>query len=130
MNYIYLNHFGGNSNRLDLVSSNETTPGFNVPYRSASAYIQISDNAGLFSSGTLPPLSAYNTVPLSGIMFTANVVDPSNNNVSGVAGSVTSIKAELIAPVPEASTTVSLGVMLALGGLVLMVIRARRRSRA
>ena len=126
-NYIYLHHSGGNSNGLALQSSDETTPGFSVPYRGATAYISISDYSGVFSSSALPPLAAYSSVPLSNITFSAFVVDPTNNNVSTVIGSVSSLKAELVTPaaVPEASTWVSLGVLLGLGGLGLAVRRRR-----
>ena len=89
----------------------------------------MTDKTGLFSSNVLPSLSAYNTVLLNGAIFTANVTDI-GGNASGVQGSITSLSAVLAAPVPEASTTLSLGVMLGLGGLALAVIRARRRSRA
>ena len=127
-NLIYIHHTVANPDRLDLTSGNETTPGFSVPYYGATAYIQLTNNTGLFSSTSLPPLSAYNTLPLDMAVFTANV-QSANGSVSGVSGSITSLSAVLVSPpVPEASTTVSLGVMLGLGGLVLAVC-ARRRPR-
>ena len=128
-NFIFVRHAAANPDRLDLASDNETTPGFSVPYYGANTNIQITNNTGLFSSNSLPSLSAYNTVPLDGAIFSAGVINGIGPN-SNIRGSITSLSAVLVVPVPEASTTVSLGVMLGLGGLVLMVMRARRRSRA
>ena len=126
VNSVYVYNNGGNSNRIDLTSGGETTPGFSVPYYAATSYIQITDSQGLFSSSSLPPLSAYSAIPVSDIHFVANVQDI-DGYVSGIAGSVTSLSAELVNPaaVPEASTWVSLGVMLGLGGLGLAVRRRR-----
>ena len=83
-------------------------------------------STGFFSSSAIPPLSAYNTANFDSLHFEVDVSD-SNGYGHALEGDVTSLSAELVTPaaVPEASTTVSLGVLLALGGLTLAVRRRR-----
>ena len=123
-------------NDLVVLSSDDlTATGFSVPLGTNHTTLQLYFPAITLSSGALPPLSAYDFSRFAGKSGTGGDFSSSvsGNGIfaSSVSGSITSLSAELVnpAPVPEASTTVSLGVMLGLGGLALAV-RARRRSRA
>ena len=117
------------------MDNSETVTGFSSPPANSevSAYGQLTDNS-ILSSDALPPLSIYNLANFHNAAsdgFFVEAVLYNGSGQSSVVGTATSLSAELVPPaVPEASTTVSLGVMLGLGGLVLAVMRARRRSRA
>ena len=118
---------------IDLFGVNETATGFSSPHSDAqvNAFGQFTNNS-ILSSDALPPLSIYNLANFHNTGLDGFFVDASlygDFGQSEVRGTATSLSAELVNPVPEASTTVSLGVMLGLGGLALAV-RARRRSRA
>jgi len=117
---------------VDLSGLTHFVNGLGAPYSYGGADLQFKNTPGQYnlSSNTLPPLDFYRNFPLNQITFVSFITNSGLGRETDVYGTVNSITADLVAPVPEASTTVSLGVMLALGGLVLMVIRARRRSRA
>ena len=104
----------------------ETATGPIGPYREADAGIQGFLSKGILSSEALPPISAYAAIDLSGMIFQASLTSVDGYN-SNATGSLTSLKAELVNPaaVPEASTWVSLGVLLGLGGVMLAVRRRR-----
>lgn len=118
-------------NGFNLVSQNETATGFGSPTTAPEVFLEGESSTGFFSSSAMPPLSAYNVANFDFLHFVMYV--QIGNKASGVSGSVTSLKAELVdpnvTPVPEASTTVSLGLMLGLGGLVLAVRRRKTASR-
>jgi hypothetical protein len=130
INGVSIYHYpnGVSENRLVLQSQGGTVTGFSVPLNFNSTEIQLYDSAGLFSSTALPPLATYGAFPLSSPTFFSVAFKSSNpdfRDVSRVTGSITSLSAELVNPVPEASTTVSLSVLLGLGGLALAVRRRR-----
>ena len=114
-----------------LFGGNEAATGIIAPYAGwslagASAAIRVTNAKGLLSSEVLPPLSVYQAVNLSGATFQSTVTANNYSNTN-LEGSVTFLSAELVNPaaVPEASTWVSLGVLLGLGGLGLTVRRRR-----
>lgn len=114
---------------INLASAREATTGFaTLPDRNTS-FLQLNLLHSVLSSSALPPLSVYDLSKLSGTNPSgfASLLSNSNNTESSVEGSITSLSAELVAPaaVPEASTTVSLGVLLGLSGLTLVVRRRR-----
>jgi len=117
---------------LQTKDNSETVTGFSSPPANSEvyAYGQLTDNS-ILSSDALPPLSIYNLANFhnaaSDGFFVAAVLQYDSGQ-SEVVGTATSLSAELVNPVPEASTTLSLGVMLGLGGLGMVVAR-RRRSR-
>ncbi len=114
---------------LQTTDNSETVTGFSSPPANSvvSAYGQLTDNS-LLPSDALPPLSIYNLANFhnpNADGFFVQAVLYNGSGQSEVVGTATSLSAELVTPaaVPEASTTVSLGVMLALGGLMLAVRR-------
>jgi hypothetical protein len=121
-----------NSYYLQTEGKNETATGFSSPPVNTQvyAYGQLTDNS-ILSSDALPPLSIYNLAnfhnPNSDGFFVGALLNY-NSGQSEVIGTATSLSAELVNPaaVPEASTTVSLGVLLGLGGLALAVRRRRK----
>ena len=114
---VYNNHAG--TNEVDLTSANESTTGFSSPTTANVVFYGVS-NTGFITSDAQLPLSAYNVANFNNLVF-----DVVTSQGAYVVGSVTSLSAQSANPVPEASTTVSLGVMLGLGGLVLVVRRRR-----
>ena len=121
-------------NDLVVLSSDElTATGFSVPLGTNHTSLQLYFPTTTLSSGALPSLSAYDFSRFAGKSGTGGDFSSSvyGNGIfaSSISGSITSLSAELVTPtpVPEASTTVSLGMMLGLGGLALAV---RRRGAA
>jgi len=132
-NFVVINNKPSSSTYdVNLSGLTHFVNGLGAPYSYGGADLQFKNTPGQYnlSSNTLPPLDFYRNFPLNQITFVSFITNSGLGRETDVYGTVNSITADLVAPVPEASTTVSLGVMLALGGLVLMVIRARRRSRA
>ena len=125
---------GVGTDELYLESNSSTAFGFTAPATGGESLLDLFDTTGsLLSSKALPPPSAYGAYDLSGLhglaSFSSKVYTNDNNAgpTSSVGGTVTFLSAELVNPaaVPEASTWVSLGVMLGLGGLGLAVRRRR-----
>lgn len=116
---------------ISFAGSNETATGFSSPITSSGVgFFGYLTNNSILSSDALPPLSVYNlanfhNAALDGFRFSA--VLHSDFGQTEIRGTATSLSAELVNPVPEASTTVSLGLLLALG-LGGVVIAARRRK--
>lgn len=131
INYLYVGNSKTGYNGFNLVSEGETATGFGSP-TTASVQVEGESSTGFFSSTAMPPLSAYNVANFDFLHFVV-FVPGSTANGNILEGSVTSLSAQLVdpnvAPVPEASTTVSLGLMLGLGGLVLAVRRRKVASR-
>ena len=122
------------NDQVVLSSDDLTATGFSVPLGTNHTVLQLYFPTITLSSGALPPLSAYDFSLFAGNIGTggnfSSAVYGNGVFASSISGSITSLSAVLVPPaVPEASTTVSLGVMLGLGGLILAA-RARRRSRA
>ncbi len=130
LNTVVVNH---NNNRdvIQFESTNETGSGFSSPHNPYTVYVIITNPFGQFlTSDALPPVSAYSAISLDPAMSYSQCVGQLPDGTGfydDIAGSFTSLSAETVNPVPEASTTVSLSVMLGLGGLALG-IRARRKK--
>ena len=115
--------------QVNLSGSTHFVNGGGTSYNYAKDLLVFPDVPGQYdlNSTILPPLDFYRNFPLSQVRFTSSILaSPSSVAGSEADGTVTSITAELINPVPEASTTVSLGVMLGLGGLALGMRRRRK----
>ena len=129
-------HFQGKvKDQVYFQSYNDTMTGGGIAgFFPNATYIFIDDSSGLFlSSDALPLVSAFGALnlhdPNSNYRFFAGGYDQHRQNTY-VLGTITSLSAELVNPVPEASTTLSLGLMLGLGGMA--VVRrwaGSRRSR-
>ena len=122
LNYLAVGTGNGQTayNGFNLVSLEETATGLR-----SGAYVQLEgeSSTGFFSSTAMPPLSSYNVANFDFLQVALSGPTASDY---GFLGSVTSLSAQLVNPVPEASTTVSLGVMLGLGGLALGMRRRRK----
>ena len=107
-----------------------TATGFSSPPLQTEVVASgILTNDSILSSDALPPLSVYNLANFhkNGNGFYVTAILNGDFGAAEASGTATSLSAELVTPaaVPEASTTVSLGVLLALGGLTLAVRRRR-----
>ena len=115
---------------LQTKGNGETATGFSSPPVTSQvyAYGQLTNNS-ILSSDALPPISIYNLANFHNAAadgFFVSAVLPGGSDQTEVVGTATSLSAELVNPVPEASTTVSLGMMLGLGGLALGMRRRRK----
>ena len=117
---------------ISFYSQNEIKTGLSSPGTNLVRIYLTGPSGKFLTSDALPPLSAYNQINLAAPNYSQFIVQVQNSTsyYSNIVGeySFNSLKAELVNPaaaVPEASTTVSLGVLLALGGLTLAVRRRR-----
>ena len=119
-NYQQLNGFA-------LTSYEESATGFGSPTTAYNVEVIGLSSTGSITSDAQLPLSAYKVANFDNLDFFVAIPGITVYS-SSVEGSVTSLSAQLVPPaVPEASTTVSLGVLLGLGGPALVV---RRRGAA
>ena len=128
-NFVHIENHQG-VYQINLSDTTHFVNGVSTPYSYGSDLLVFPNIPGQYdlNSTILPPLDFYRNFPLSQIRFVSSIfTSPSSPAKSEVTGTVTSITAELVNSVPEASTTVSLGFLLAFG-LGGVVIAARRRK--
>ena len=125
---------GSGSHDVYLYTLTPFINGVSTPYSYGDTSLVFRDVPGVYdvASNALPPLDFYRHFPLSQIYISSAIIGQDSttgdSRKSSVLGTVTSITAELVNPVPEASTTVSFGLLLALGLGGVMVAARRRKA--